>query len=217
MPWQRNRRRGIPNVYSINRVLYWEHPDGTLSRTDPYLKLDQTKSADASSVAFGERTFAQFLTTDECQRWLVDRARVLPKASSDHHSVRCHLPSSLFKFFYWASQIAMSIAFDQPCLLWITEFGIWPSGENWSLFNRLRRSYGETAQLFEVPGHLFAGDEIDDLTSFLQLSALFGWGGYLTSEADSVNCYFSHDEFIDFFSRDERLLGQIRDAFAGDR
>ena len=31
-----NRRRGIPNVYSINGVLYWELPDGTLSRTDPF-------------------------------------------------------------------------------------------------------------------------------------------------------------------------------------
>jgi len=33
---ERNRRLGIPNVYSINGVLYWELPDGTLSRTDPY-------------------------------------------------------------------------------------------------------------------------------------------------------------------------------------
>jgi hypothetical protein len=33
---EENRRRGIPNVYSINGVLYWELPDGTLSRTDPY-------------------------------------------------------------------------------------------------------------------------------------------------------------------------------------
>lgn len=33
---ERNRQLGIPNVYSINGVLYWELPDGTLSRTDPY-------------------------------------------------------------------------------------------------------------------------------------------------------------------------------------
>jgi hypothetical protein len=33
---EKNRRLGIPNVYSINGVLYWELPDGTLSRTDPY-------------------------------------------------------------------------------------------------------------------------------------------------------------------------------------
>ena len=34
---EHNRRLGIPNVYSINGILYWELPDGTLSRTDPYV------------------------------------------------------------------------------------------------------------------------------------------------------------------------------------
>lgn len=35
---EENRRRGIPNVYSINGVLYWELPDGTLSKTDPLVE-----------------------------------------------------------------------------------------------------------------------------------------------------------------------------------
>lgn len=33
---EENRRRGIPNVYSINGILYYELPNGELSRTDPY-------------------------------------------------------------------------------------------------------------------------------------------------------------------------------------
>jgi hypothetical protein len=33
---QENRRRGVPNVYSINGFLYYELPSGELSRTDPY-------------------------------------------------------------------------------------------------------------------------------------------------------------------------------------
>ena len=40
---EENRRLGIPNVYSINGVLYWELPDGTLSRTDPYVDTSQSK------------------------------------------------------------------------------------------------------------------------------------------------------------------------------
>jgi hypothetical protein len=102
-------------------------------------------------------------------------------------------------------------------LLWITEFKIWPSSENWNLYYRLRGSYGDTASLYDRPGHVFSSDEVDDLTSFLQLSALFGWGGYLLSEANSVNCFFSHDEFIDFYSRDTSLLCQLRDTFAEGR
>lgn len=31
-----NRKKGVPNVYSINGVLYYELPNGELSRTDPY-------------------------------------------------------------------------------------------------------------------------------------------------------------------------------------
>lgn len=33
---QENRERGIPNVYSINGILYYELPDGSLSREDPW-------------------------------------------------------------------------------------------------------------------------------------------------------------------------------------
>lgn len=33
---QENRDRGIPNVYSINGILYYELPDGSLSRDDPW-------------------------------------------------------------------------------------------------------------------------------------------------------------------------------------
>ena len=35
---EENRRLGIPNVYSINGILYYELPNGELSRTDPYVE-----------------------------------------------------------------------------------------------------------------------------------------------------------------------------------
>ena len=33
---EENRRLGIPNVYFINGILYYELPNGELSLTDPY-------------------------------------------------------------------------------------------------------------------------------------------------------------------------------------
>ena len=33
---ERNRRLGVPNVYSINGTIYYERPDGTLTTEDPY-------------------------------------------------------------------------------------------------------------------------------------------------------------------------------------
>ena len=48
---EENRRLGIPNVYSINGVLYWELPDGTLSRTDPY--ENQSNGNDSNVTSSG--------------------------------------------------------------------------------------------------------------------------------------------------------------------
>jgi hypothetical protein len=78
------------------------------------------------------------------------------------------------------------------------------SSENWPLYKRLRSGCGEHASLHEKPGHLFRGDELDDLTTFIQLSMLFGWGGYLLMEANRVNAFFSHDEYFDFFPKISR-------------
>jgi hypothetical protein len=33
---EENRRRGVPNVYSINGLLYYELPSGELTTSDPY-------------------------------------------------------------------------------------------------------------------------------------------------------------------------------------
>ena len=33
---EESRRLGVPNVYSINGIIYYELPNGELSREDPY-------------------------------------------------------------------------------------------------------------------------------------------------------------------------------------
>jgi hypothetical protein len=43
---QESRRLGVPNVYSVNGVLHWELPDGTFSRTDPYVESDWSNKSD---------------------------------------------------------------------------------------------------------------------------------------------------------------------------
>jgi hypothetical protein len=63
------------------------------------------------------------------------------------------------------------------CILWIREYGIWPSHENWFLYERLRSSYGDTAKIAEAPLHVFYSTESNDLTTFLELALRFGWGG----------------------------------------
>jgi len=105
--------------------------------------------------------------------------------------------------------------YRSPALVWITEWGIWGSSENWHLYYKLRQSYGDLRLLHEAPGHLFLGHEAEDLTSFLQIAILNGWGGYILTQADYVNAFFSHDEYIDFFAAQGGLglLEDIRKEF----
>jgi hypothetical protein len=81
------------------------------------------------------------------------------------------------------------------------------------LYYRLRQSYGDHRLLPEAPGHLFLGFEVEDLTSFLQVCMLNGWGGFLLTEIDYVNVFFSHDEYIDFFAGEESNLEDVRKEF----
>jgi hypothetical protein len=39
---------------------------------------------------------------------------------------------------------------------------------------------------------------------------LNGWGGYVLTEADYVNAFFSHDEYIDFFGDKNANLADTR-------
>jgi hypothetical protein len=64
--------------------------------------------------------------------------------------------------------------------------------------------------LHEAPGHLFLEHESEDLASFLQIAMLNGWGGYILTQADYVNAFFSHDEYIDFFAKLDSNLLEVR-------
>ena len=155
----------------------------------------------------------RFYTKHECEEWLSSRNRQKPDAAQSGYRERAPYPREAYGFFWAAHWIASSITYRWPVLLWVTEWGIWDSSENSHLYYRLRQSYGDQRLLWEAPGHLFLGHESEDLASFLQLSMLNGWGGYLLTGIDHVNAFFSHDEFIDFFAADESNLQAIRKEF----
>jgi hypothetical protein len=153
----------------------------------------------------------RFYSRQECEEWLKAKGRCLPDSDASLHNVRMLFPAEPYRMFSAAHWIAASLTYRMPALLWITEWGIWPSSENWHLYYRLRQSYGDGQLLHEAPGHLFLGHEAEDLASFLQLAMLNGWGGYLLTQADYVNAFFSHDEFVDFYSREEQNLKDVRE------
>lgn len=152
----------------------------------------------------------RFYTKDECEEWLRGRERVKPDAASGLAMLHVHYPPQPYRIYGLASWIASSITYRMPVLLWVTEWDIWPGSENGHLYYKLRQSYGDLRLLQEAPGHLFLGHEPEDLASFLQISILNGWGGYILPQAPYVSAFFSHDEYINFYAESETQLEEIR-------
>jgi len=147
----------------------------------------------------------RFYTKEECETWLSDRQRRKPDLMSDVHVERIRYPPE-----HLAHWVASELTYRRPTLLFIIEWGVWPSSENWHLYYKMRQTYGDNRLLHDAPGHLFLEHEGEDLASFLQLSMLNGWGGYVLTEANYVNAFFSHDEYIEFFAENSGNLADIR-------
>jgi len=104
--------------------------------------------------------------------------------------------------------------FDE-CLLWVTQWGVWPSSENYHLFYRLRESYREHRSLPNAPGHLFLKHETADLTSFLELALLCGWDFYLLPAPTYAAVFVSHDEFVVINTDAADAVQQVNESLPG--
>ena len=155
----------------------------------------------------------RFYTQQECEDWLGGRERLKPNAVPGRCAERVVYPPDPYQLFFVAHWTATSLTYRKPALLWITEWGIWESNENSHLYYKLRQAYGDYRLLHEAPGHLFLQHETEDLASFLQIAMLNGWGGYVLTQADYVNAFFSHDEYIDFFAQFDENLEEVRKTF----
>lgn len=152
----------------------------------------------------------RFYTKLESDEWLQARSLKLPLVASE--SLRVDYQSENRRMAFYAHWLASHLPQRSPTLLLLTECGVWPSSENWHLYYKLRQSYSDVRLLHEAPGHLFLEHEVEDLASFLQLAMMNGWGGYVLSGITSLNAFFSHDEYIDFFATKKEQLLAVREV-----
>ena len=161
----------------------------------------------------------RFYTEQECEAWLSGLKRKRPEAETARPSDRITYDSAkAHRIFFFAHAIAESLTHGltqgETALLWIDQWDIWPGGENWHLYYRLRQSYGDLRLLAEAPGHLFLGYESAALATFLHLAMLNGWGGCLLTELNYINASFNHDGFIELFGESEAELAALRQQLA---
>ena len=96
-----------------------------------------------------------------------------------------------------------------PGLLWINEFGVWPSSENMELFNGYRGYLGERRSLLEAPGHVFGAGDLVALQCLTALSLYFSWDAFLVEGSQQLVCVLSHDEIMDIYVNDDHRLKKI--------
>jgi hypothetical protein len=143
-----------------------------------------------------------FRTKEQARQWVTDLqldAVALSTQCVDGlapNSIRIALGEPLGSSYTIAKAIAKALGNVPETCLWITEYGIWPSRENWHLYYGLRRTYGDLRRLGEAPAHLFLDYETADLVTFLYLTLLFGWGGHVISSPSWTTVQISHDGWI---------------------
>ncbi len=159
----------------------------------------------------------RFYTAIECETWLAGQQRQKPGVGSTPAALRMAYPQPSYRITHLAHWVATNLTYRQPALLWITEWGIWPSSENWHLYYRLRHSYADHRLLAEAPGHLFVEHESEDLATFLQVAMQNGWGGYVLTAANHANLFFSHDEFVDLYTQQQSIVDEFQSACVGNQ
>jgi hypothetical protein len=108
----------------------------------------------------------RFYTELECEEWLSGRERKKPDAVPEIPTEQISYPPTPHRIHYLAHWIASSLAYRMETLLWITEWRIWGSSENWHLYYKLRQSYGDLRLLHEALGTFFSTTKLRTLHLF---------------------------------------------------
>jgi len=89
----------------------------------------------------------------------------------------------------------------EECLVWVREWGVWPSGENWPQFYAWRGALEERRSLETAPGHRFDRGESTLLAELLTFVMENAWDADVLCSvhglADKVRGRISHDEWYE--------------------
>ena len=158
----------------------------------------------------------KFLTISELKDWCAERDVELDNLNMPVHPhrgsivLRCDVPKEITRLTWFSQFIERSLQMNKDCLLWVTSWGIWASSENWHLYYRLRRSYGDERLIEEAPGHLFGASNVPDLVTFVEIGLIAGWDMYLIPTIGQGRVFVSHDEWIEIAMDDPTTAERIK-------
>jgi hypothetical protein len=90
------------------------------------------------------------------------------------------------------------------CLLLVTLWGVWPSGEDWPRYYAARGHRNMRLSLNAAPGHWFGPGEKTDLLEFFTMVLEFAWDAYVlpmrAGSSTGMRVQISHDEWLELQS-----------------
>jgi hypothetical protein len=111
----------------------------------------------------------------------------------------------------WFSRcIESALTPREECLLWVTDWGIFPSNENLHAYYRFRQSYGDLRLLREAPGHLCLEFERPEVVTLIHHCILFGWDVHLIPSVGFGRAFVCHDEWAELGFTDRRLFEETK-------
>ena len=92
----------------------------------------------------------------------------------------------------------------RECLVWVVLWGVWPSSEDWSAYDRIRGARGESRALDVAPGHLYAAGDRAALVADLAQMMTFGWEAHILPLAGDGHLrqrlFMSHDGWVELLA-----------------
>jgi hypothetical protein len=152
-----------------------------------------------------------FIELNEIRQWIEERALVLSAGDKFQTPETALVLSRPFgqaldppgQEQTVATACVESIGAWDECLLWVQEWGVWPSSENWPAYYQARGQQGELRSLEVAPGHLFDASETSLLIRFLQLILENAWEAQLVSLLQGQvmsRTHISHDEWVEVWA-----------------
>lgn len=125
------------------------------------------------------------------------------------------LPQLPYQVAYLANALLPYSESDefQPCLLWMTDWGIWSDVSERvakSLVGCFRSTRGERNLLIETPAHLFGETEATDAQTLLTIAIVFGWDCHIIPKHGKYYALTSHDEYLEVVSSTKAIHGHFK-------
>lgn len=156
----------------------------------------------------------RILSVEDVHRWL-RTASLLDSddrldLGNEQGPIRVWIPDATGRKTNLARLLARVFESKGEGLLWINEFGIWPSSEYRLIFYALRQLVGESRPLDVAPGHIFGTADMETLGAIAAVALYFSWGALLVRGDTELIARISHDDFVDFFGTEAAIAAAGR-------